>query len=452
MPAVTEVIEAEDQSPYNPASTPVVIAEPEYKSVVVDTRHTPRVELQVNIEGSPWVANYFSQVLAGDSVLSGEQVNRDPIYQQYRLIQRYVLRVTSPLSTSQDEASKSMMTTGTANVYSSLIPNEGDMFLADIGDGQEGVFRVTATRRLTIYKESCYEVDYVLIDYATEQRRGDLNSKVVQRLVFVQDFMYHGQDPIIQEQDFFLIRQLQDEYFNLLDLYFRMFSSKEYLTLLVPEQDVPTYDHFLMKAVQAFFNTADCPRIASNKVMNCDDDQNMAVATIWESLIERDRNLLGFAATRVGLMTTRVFAKRAVFDGIYFSGLRQVVYPKDPPATIDSRFNGQRHPAVSLEIAGPAVMPVEEIPVGANLPYGSNPLIHPVLKDDYYVFSQAFYERSVSEQSKLELAVQEYLDWKTPSRELLLVLSRNVHQWDDMERFYYVPVLLMLMRAAIRSY
>lgn len=433
------------------------IAKPQYRGVTVDTEYVPQSALLTNIEGSAWTVNWYSQVVNDDNDLSGQQMTRDPTQQQYRLINRMELKVQTPLVNTQDQTTKQMHTTGTAVVYPFLIPLEGDMFLADIGDGREGVFRVTNTERRTFYRESCFQIDYLLVDYSTEQRRGDLTRKVVQELYFRRDFLIHGQNPLLIKSDEAAVITLSERYFNMLHVYLNMFSSTEFKTIIIPGQERPCYDPFLLKAVSAFFNSDDDPLMLQNRILNVDDKLALQCFTIWDAIMRRDPDLLNFINKKTRLLSTLAFTEQPMLEGIRYTGIEYVVYPCDEqiainyeiiPCDCEDYWDWRQlcavpsRPGLLKNLLGQKVL--------AGLPYGEAPLIHEVLADDYYIFSKMFYHNEPG-QSKLELMVRDYLNGKAINRHLLVLFSDTYQAWGGMERLYFLPIILMLIRASIRS-
>lgn len=452
MPIVNDDAEA----PPIAAPNTVEIAAPEFKSVTVDTRYVPSSTLVTHVEGSSWTVNYFSQILATDSQAQGQQSSLDPIYQQYRLIKDFELKVSQPLTSSQDTETQSMDVTGGANVYPFLIPNTGDMFIADVGDGREGIFRVTRSERRSIFKDTCYAIEYILISFADPDRTGDLYSKVQDTLQFVKDFLMHGQNPILKLSDFEVVRALADRYGEIVRRYFRSVISNQHKTVLIPGQEYTTYDAFLMRAVAKYFSTWDADELRQLRQLNVDDDPSMKTPTLWDALTDRDPLHLREAAKHMGLVSTRLFSKNPMLEGIFWSGVERAVYPKDPGETVDFEQIGYLKPTLDGEAlvekkASDADLSalVSEVSV-ADLPFGSAPFIHPVLEDEYYIFSQAFYDKAAEGQSRLELAVHDYLAGNAPNHKLLLALSQTWWGWGTLERFYYTPILLVLIKASIR--
>jgi hypothetical protein len=436
--------------------TTVKIAAPQYRGVVVDTRYLPSSALLTNIEGSSWSVNYFSQVLNADNALSGQQMNLNAIYQQYRMIEKFELKVTTPLSSSQDTDTSQMNVTGAANVYPFLIPNVGDMFLADIGDGREGVFRITLSERRSIFKDTCYGIEYQLVDYSTEERRADFASKTIQKFLFMKDFLQYGQNPLLLAEDATNIRTLQGRYYELTRDYFRNFTSNEYKTLLIPSQPSTIYDHFVTKVMTTIVSTTDAREVSSIRRLNVDGDDAMKATNLWDCLLERDKRLLDLAARESGTILTKMFSRNARHEGIYYSGISYVVYFKDPELTVDYGLYKQSQPLSATRlIPVPSRSPVASAlfePTVLNGVAGAGaPLLHPVLIDNHYVLSEAFYTRSEAGQSKLELAVHDYLDGEAPNFKSLVEFCDSYHAWGPLERYYYTPILLILMKSAIRS-
>jgi len=412
------------------------------------------------------------------------------------------LRVSSPLSASQDAEQKNMLVSGTSNVYPFLIPVEGDMFIADIGDGNAGIFRVTASTRKSLFKDTCYEIEYVLQGYVNETNVGDLEAKVVRSVYYVDDFAQHGQDPFLEVADYNAMRVLNDRYKDLADLYLRMFCSREFKTLLVPGQQQSTYDPFMLDAVKAFISSRDSYRVVDVRKLNCDGDIGVKSASIWDVLLTRDPYLLEQCCTRVTTVSTRNFSAEPMFEGIRFSGINRVVYPIDPFVNIDYSYSRQLRPASlggltptsevttngisalrhevsiftdefvdalddlseSLQVFDIMVQNKDITAEDAllqndlenteedSMSQQEFPLIWPVTLDDYYVFSESFYAMVRPRMSKLEVCIANYLEKKPIDLQILLELATKAPRWGGLERFYYIPAILILIKSAIRSF
>lgn len=435
----------------------VQIAAPAFKGVMVDSKYEPAASLLTHVEGASWTVNYYQQVLGYDSQLSGQQVGLAAPMQQYRHIRGLELKVTTELTMSQNVEAGFMTATGSATVYPFMIPNVGDMFVSDVGDGKEGLFRISSSEKKTIFRDTCYQIEYQLIQFTDPQVIGDLTSKVVDRVQYVRDFVDHGQNPLLQESVFSATAKLVDMFRNILPRWLRDFTSTEYSTLLLPGQSRPVYDPFLTAAVMKLFSTTDDFGLAKIRVLNVDDDLAMRVPCLWDALLEQDESLVqtGFKkAASVGVVT---FTKNPMLEGIRYSGVRSVIYPKDGTLAVDLPVGSVPKPYEETYLANPVAQDVlidsADLIQNADLDTDGleSVLVHPVSVDDWYVFSQAFYEKAATGQSLLELQLRRYLRGEALSGNALMALMLSSRTWGLLERFYYIPVLLTLVRAYVRE-
>lgn len=441
-----------------PVQKPVAvkIAAPEFRGVTVDTRYDPATSLLTHIEGASWTVNYYSQVLGADNALSGQQIDRHAAYQQYKLIQRFELKVTTALNQpSQDSTTKSLTLVGQSNVYPvGLIPNEGDHFLADVGDGREGLFVVTNSEQRSIYRDTAYLIDYELVDYSEKDDRvDDLNSKVVENLYFNMDFLLHGQNPLISLESVQKIEMIQAYYQEILAFYFTRFFSREYRTLLLPGQNAPIYDPFLTSAVLKMFRDEPHPNIKYIRELNVGEDDNYALPNIWTMLLNKRRKDLTNSMRQIGLVPIRAFSMDPMMDSIRFSGVEYAVYPKDPDRSEDYRRH-DRSKFISEKQIEPTPSRLRMLIdiIAVDDLYGlPNNLVPSIISMDSetYVFSPAFYANTPG-QSALELLVQDYMDQKQYSLTMMFDICKTYHNWGLLEQFYQLPFLMAILRSAIR--
>ena len=442
--------------PAPPAPTPVHVAK-DYQTATIDTQYTPQDSILMHVEGSSWTIDYYSQVLDRDNGAAGQGLGTDPIYQQYKLIKNMEIRVTEPLTPSQRADTAEMISTGTSTFYPFVIPNKGDMFTADLLDGRLGIFEVTEQpRRLSIMREACHSVDYKLVGISDTARLTDLKSKVVQTVFFERDFIKHGQNPLLVEDDYENFQFLRRNYGLLINRFFKRFYSKEYGTIIMPDQEVATYDHFLVRAIFQHLDTWDAMELRHVRQLNVDDDQVMKSESFWDLLMVRDKSIMPDVFRQVGVLSAKAFTRVPTFEGIAYSGMKQVIYPLDATLRVDNQLTQNPKLAAGFE-------PVRLGAAGRKMTSFLNPNggkdptlegIKHTFEDGYYVFSKAFYENDRSTenaQSELELLVQDYLDKKEIAYERIRKLVEQSVNWDSVDTFYYIPVLIIMIKAIIRS-
>jgi hypothetical protein len=432
-----------------------VIADPEYRAATVDTRYLNHRHLLTRIAGSSWTTRYYQQVLGKDNELTPQQLSKDAVYQQYIEINELELRVNTPLSSSQTVETREFQVTGGATVYPPMVPNVGDMFLADIGDGREGIFAVTTTNRMSILTDTCYELEYLLISEANDEHKRDLTRKTIKHTHFVKSIVENGGNPFLATEEYDAYRNIAQVEQRLLGHYFGTFFNKKVSSLAVPDQVELTYDPWLVKFLQQLLDTTLHPILRVLKLYSAQIPEETPPVTLWDALIKSDIDRLPLCNEKLALVDARLFGTSPQFEGVFFSNIDDVVYPVDRHSELlfTNLLPGQlpsrdiRHQFKTTRLGNPALL---TRPTGVGL--ASLYPIHPVTKDDYYVFTEAFYFNYGKEQSQLEVLTHNAMEGKEVDREVLLQLCEAMPRWGRLEQFYYTPVLLALLKVAKQNY
>lgn len=437
-----------------------------YKGVTVDTSERDISGMMTYLEGSSWIVDYYAQLIGANDATNSYQPGLNEVYQQYKLVRGMEFKVTSPLSTTQDNETKEMHLTGAANFYGIIIPNEGDVFIADVGDGREGVFQVTTSTKKTIYRESAYEIEYKMLNYNTKKTADDLKDKVVETLYFSRDYLRQGYNALLHSEDLDNRDKLERHYARLLALYFHDFYSHEVGTLIVPNQEYYTYDPYITQFLANILSVNENPLLKEMRLLNVSEDQASYEFTLWNCLEQMDYQLLSMAAQEMAIVPTRYFFSRPMLDSVYYSKVGQVIYPKQHATTLDAGYREVRRPVFKPLVPGKArfeefkrLIRVTDLtedtsdgPYRHDGPEGA-PHIHRVTDDDYYVFTEAFYNFNgeLGNLSLLENLTLDALRGQALDLKLLEKICFGAKYWDNLERFYYTPVLLVLLRVYPRG-
>lgn len=440
-----------------PAPTsPVVTEQPIHSTPATDTRYESRRSLLSHVEGMPWRVKYYQQLLSENSELSPLAPAKDPVYQQYTRINQLEIRVTTPLAQSQTAQSKNFEVTGEAILYPPMTPNKGDMFIADIGDGREGLFAVTETERLSIMKEACYQVSYVLTQYTDNQTIEELDAKTVKYTHFVKRLLDHGEDPVIVDDDYHRYLSLQQYWERLLGHYMGQFFNKTASTLLVPNQPQPTYDPFVVKFIASFISSTQHPLLRYMKKYAVDLPDRNRPWTIWDAVLTLSDSVLPMVEELNGIAHSRLFGELPQFEGVHYSNIEWVVYPHNPkePLCPTHRLSAGELPAADirhqfdtsrLSALGDFTRDNQAQGIDGLVP------IHRVTADEYYVLSKAFYHGEKEHQSQLETLVQMALTRTPVNQKTLTELCDQCHKWPQLEQFYFTPLLLVMIKMVLRG-
>ena len=456
------------QRPSNPSPQPSQPAayDDDYKSNTVDTRYHDRSALLTYISGSSWYVTYYQQVLGESTELGPLQLDKDPVYQQYTRIDNFELKVTAPLTGNQESDDSSFDVQGTASVYPPLRPNNGDMFVADVGDGRRGLFAVVSSQRMSMLNDSVYEINYVLVSYATPEYLGNLAEKTIRQMHFVKELLATGGNPLVEDQKYDAYRTVVSYHEQLTQYYIHQFYNKSVSTLVLPDQPRVTYDAALVRAVQSIMDTDATPLMRDVRAYNSDLPGYTRPSTFWDAFLNLAYEQLRMCRHRFVVVDALCFGAVPQHDGVAFSGVKDVIYPadaRDLPWTVSDFIKGYTRGMRSVrEQLEDSVMPpgngapVKDVVGNQNLSgydYDSenttpqdSPLFHPVTVDRYYVLSEAFYRNQPTKQSRLEELTLQAMKGQHLNSNDLVELCDKIFYRTWLEQFYYIPILLVLLR------
>jgi hypothetical protein len=406
-------------------------------SIAIDNQHIPVSSIIPYVAGYQWNVDYYSQILNKNTDIRDHDYSQSAIYQQYNKIRDFMFKVTSPLESTQDQTTNEVLVTGSATMFPHVIPNTGDLFLADVGQGKYGIFRITNVERKSIHLESVYEINYSLLFYKVEvlDRFKDLESKVINTYYYHKDFVNSGQNPLLVEEDYQVIADISVTYDYLLDQYLSRFYSNQFSTILVPGQESITYDKYLIEYFLSIVDLTEHPDIKRIKRMNIDKEVYLDQNTIFTALKNRDLAILKKSIKRTTLVSTLTFNKVPVLDGIRYSGIKQLVYPDTSSDTVIRSFTPPRASIGNLTIDSSS----------------NYPAIYPVNLDGFYVLSSHFYLQTET-QSNLETMIRDYLLGKSIDHFKLMDLVKLTEEFTEIEYYYYIPLIMTLIKASLQHY
>lgn len=434
---------------------PSRIEAPTAKSNVVDTRVTPSFTLQTFVQGSSYTVNYYQQILGSDNELLGQDPGKLAVYQQFRKINELIIKLDNSLSSTQNTENNNFTVTGSGTIHSYITANVGDMFAADVGDGREGIFQITTSEKKSIYQESVYYVNFVLMYFSQSEpdRFNDLESKVIETLYYIQDFIRFGQDPLLTSQEYHDLRSMTTAYESLINFYVNWFVSDEFKTLIVPKQSGPTYDPYVTMFFLSIVSVSDHPAIQHIKLLNIQNSNDIKLLTVYKALRDRIQFGLNLMVGKMGLLDAGSFRDNPFYRSIYYTNIDKLVYPIIANHHSDDNYSGYKHTPSEMPLTNLAslVQPfTPELQVNIDATAGNTPLIWPVLKDEYYVLSEAFY-KNLDNKSLLEICCKNYLDGKKNQISDVVKIVRTVQGWGQLEQFYYIPIVLLLIKDLIRE-
>lgn len=415
-----------------------------YQSATVDDTQHPLQNLIRHVEGYSWTVDYYSQLLGPDDAPQAQSISLDPTLQQYHKINGFEIRVTNPLSYEFIKEHQGNFLEGGGVVYAgTIIPCRGDAFIADVGNGNLAIFNILDVTPTSYMMEKCYEITYRMARDVPGPFEDDLEKKTVKVSHFNRDFMTYGQNPVLSENTVNLKKQLDSHGHGLLDAYLNDFAGNEYRYLLVPGQDRPTYDPFVTEMLMTFLNSSQHALLRKLNYPPMREILALRVETLWDALLAQQpmdtRSLSTRLSTQMTVTDTWTIKNSPYFASLYYSSVQRLLWPTQNAEGISI------HPFIGgvETYEPPAPTDPNAEPVRAT--------IYPVTEDDNYVLSQAFYDADRQAQSELELLVTQMLSRERIPEGKLFEICEQAYGWEPVERFYYTPILLVLIQYAVRS-
>lgn len=438
MAIIKEIPDVTIPKPENPNLQPIA-----NKTIAVDTKVNSLASLITHIAGYKWIVTYFSQYITRDDELATLEVNRPAVYQQYLRINDFEIRVSSPLNMSQNQETNETDYLGNGTIFAGVIPNVGDMFIADIGDGRAGVFKITDTPQLSILRDNTSSVEYKLVGYA-ENYLADLESKTVKTTWYVRDFVDIGKTPLLVASEVQSLKEIRQNLLAIPKYYYNMFFNQNRATFLVPNQKYETYDWGIVGYLRRLIPTDVHSEYLNLKVLNCDDSGRQP-KTLLDALLDRDQGIISVMVQKARMLNCRSVTVAPRFSSIRYSGISNLYYPDIPGQSLGS-------PAITdLQPSKPRYLDdeMDSYTTEINSLGGLKPIIHPVTKDDYYVLSAAYYTSNATEQSWLETLVMQYIANQPLALDKLLIIAKSSYFWNHVEQFYYMPIVIHLLANAV---
>lgn len=443
-----------------------------YRGIAIDTKYIPKSSMLAWINGSNWRVTYFSQILDATQEPTPLALDRKPPYQQYYRINGIDIKVNQPLDISQDERIRTFSVTGAGHTYPALTPNQGDMMIGDIGDGRAGLFTITSARRETYLRDSTYAVEWKMVGFLTPQQMADLELKTQLTYYWDANKLATGCNPYVTEAEQAANGEFAKMRAEIIRRYITDFFSEKYFTFLCPDQLDFTYDHFVVKLLMSILDTSTSWTLRRVKTLNVMSEPIFKQPTMWDMLVNQNPAIGCGSTERMHLVLTMISRWKPELQAIGYSGIPRMAYPIEAPTNVDAQYKGYnrctpegipyREGQPRRPLPGPyrtqaqrndpwfrRVPPEEQTDL--NMAWKFPPDIKPVVIDDYYVFSEAFYYEDAKLQSKLEILAWQMIKGEQLNKEQLLAVIKCCLSWDNLERFYYHPVLILLLGYAIRK-
>ena len=407
------------------------------------------------VEGYPWTVHYYGQILNRSNSLTHVDPSITALSQPYYEIKDAILQVSSPLSTSYDQATGVTTVNGSALVPFKMTPNVGDFFIAQVDTAEDAVFIITAVQRKTHRKDTLYEVDYNLYQYtsADPDFLPRLQKKVQESYHFNKDSQYYNRDALISPMEHKVSLDLGKLYKESTEMYFDTFYQRHTGTILLPGVMDRVYDPYLMAfiAKTVSYEVIEPGGMHQHSLF----DRYAKQPVFWEVLLTRNPRKLSTINTKVAFVGAHSVRNQGRLGTAFHAGLDYVAQPTEPNRVNDiGVYTPELAPEWSRGFATQenAFVYEEFIKTGNNQTYLDKPLLHPLFELDYYVVSENLY---IYNQTGMGAENLSYVEWvlmrfirsEALSKGDVAAALRSYDSWSPLHQLYLLPALWQVVKA-----
>lgn len=439
-----------------------IIVHEEYRHAVVDSKVQVYTNLLTHLAGSKWRGWLYTQIKGADEAIAPFQRDKEINLQQYKLVKDYEVLLQGNLSESIDTKGEVSLS-GTVITYPYWMVNIGDMWVADIGSGQAGLFAVTAVVKKTRFKETVYELSIKLQEPMTEELARELGLYVQEVYYFDRNFLKYGQNPYVVSDEYHGKQELTKLLNEYKGIYLNTFMDWQVKSFRVPSPaTVATYDPFVVRAISNMIDLMENNIAQRMNRFNMSEYGIENTITLFDCLLDhKPEHLKTIAMRKTRLMPAREFRKNIRFNTFAFSGFAQAVVPSGGIYDNSNASNPvQWVPWGGGDGCGCTANDTSDtmLGVGGNIAGGGETpsdgtegTVLPKVHDSAYILSNAFYERNLPAMTKFERLLWLGIEKTTVNVVDVLPYYRSFHSWSQQDKFYLGPLLFIMSEYALRT-
>lgn len=409
---------------------PTIVQRPERTSVV-DSTYLDHSRLVQHMAGAATRCSYYNSVVGADDTLRPQDLNADPVNQQYHCYRDMIIRITSPINvSSQDIQSREFDVRGSGDMYYVLPPNMYDMFVMDVGGASTGIFTITQIEKLSYLKFSAYHIEFKLVAIDDMQRLEDLERKIVRTMYYDESLLDYFNTPFLDEDTKKKYEDLGERYAYLHNYYVDSYWNRAYQSYRIPTDISQLAFDPLHANYMRWIGLEEQLRPATTWDIGSTDLTR--VRSIWWLLKDKDISSLPLVTNDVKSIYTRYFKVHYGFRNIAYSGYDITMYPYE-----DKPFQDKDEARAS--------------PVPLVYPKQTQNELWPMIENGTYVFSKAFYSADLASMTTLERITYKMLKGDPIPVDDLIKVSAAITNAEHIRQFYFIPIILTLLAMARRK-
>lgn len=376
------------------------------------------------IGGMKWSVDYYLQVRAVNDAVSAPDINISATTQKYHKIKNVILTLTSPIVQGKIEEIQ-----GECIINCGFTPNKCDVFIATMANGRDAIFILEDYDVNHFNLHKVYKATFKLFWLIDSDNKvyNDIINKVIEEYTYDKDHLADYSAPVILSSDYNKKLDLKYKIPELTEYYFKHFINRDRHILSIPSPTTLVTDTLLTSFLLNIINVTDS--LDSLKLATVDIDLSETIKyTVWDAIINRDRNILNMADTDVGFRYLTPTASGPMTRAAIYLRINYIV----------DKLNG----------LDPAKFSITDISKNKPNDY-EDPIYAKEANDGSYIFSKYFYNNDTTKLGPLEKLLNDYFNDKVLDTDILNKLLNQFYCWSTVEQYYLIPILIVLIRDAV---
>ncbi len=443
----------------NNVTSPSTIEAPKNSIFTALVPETKVNSLLKYVEGYPWTVNYYGQLINTNNNLENFDPSTPNLTQPYYKVSHLILQVSSPLSSSYDQATGITSISGSGVAPYKLTPNVGDVFIAQVDTGEDAVFHITSVTRKTHRKDTLYEISYTLLNYTNlaTDLIGKLEARVQDEYFFNPDTNFFNRDILIAPPVKVAIDQLKSFLVSSKQYYFDMFAKRQTGSILIPGVLDKVYDPellgFISKIVE-YDIIADYPFFRFTSLS--DQETQFSILT---ALSKRSPGLLRSVVKQYAFLPAGLLLNKARLGTAQHAGIDYVLEALTPQVKtlVGEKVQVYERSVFLDTIKTDRNYELNDELVGSgtnNAQLFQKPLLHELFEDDTYIVSPSFYayltdNSQFDKISYVELLIARFIRNEAIVKEDLAMVVQTYDRWSLLHQLYLLPVLWLIAQSQL---
>jgi len=314
------------QAPSPEPEAPKIYSEA-YKHSIVESVYQNETPMLSMVPGTPVLTEYHRQVQKNNEELHAFQPG-SRAYQSHTRIKDLIIKFAGE-DFNFDMQTAVAEKTGSGYVIFGLVPLVGDFFIADIGDGNAGWFTVLSVSIPEFTANKVYKIEWKFEGILTKPVWDEMESQIVEELVYSRDQHLNGGTPLISTGEFDLKKKIASWYPTIVHYVYEKFYWEEERTLAFMVDGKHYYDPYLVKAFLAMArgdSLGTYPRLSTLTMEYSGNVRSQhGVYNVWDVIFRNDWNTLRRCKNTAGIVDVRKLYSTRTYNSIRSSAFDGVV-------------------------------------------------------------------------------------------------------------------------------